>query len=163
MCSYLVTFPLTLVAHPQMRGGTEAEFGGKKISVDYGRPKLRGRDMLGQASEGMVWRMGTDQATTLTSDAELAFGTVTLAAGRYSWFEKRVGANSWELLVNSETGMWGTNRNPARDVATIPLKISSITPSVETFAIELEAKSSAAGRLSLAWGTTELAADFEVR
>ena len=89
-----------------MRGGTEAEFGGKKISVDYGRPKLRGRDMLGQASEGMVWRMGTDQATTLSTDAELAFGPVTLGAGRYSLFAKKVGANSWELLVNSETGMW---------------------------------------------------------
>ena len=57
----------------------------------------------------------------------------------------------------------GTNRNPARDVATIPLKISSITPSVEAFTIELEEKSSAGGKLSLAWGTTELAADFEVR
>ena len=48
------------------RGAASATVNGKKVTIDYGRPALKGRplgDLLKQLSEDRVWRTGDDQVT----------------------------------------------------------------------------------------------------
>ena len=48
-------------AHAQSpRGTAEGTIAGKSVTIDYGRPSLRGRDMLGKAPAGTVWRTSLD-------------------------------------------------------------------------------------------------------
>ena len=72
------------------RGTAETSIDGKKVSVEYGRPSLKGRDMLGKAPTGTIWRTGADTSTTFTTEADLDAGGKTIPAGSYSLFTKRV-------------------------------------------------------------------------
>ena len=143
------------------RGTASATFGDASVSVDYGRPKLEGRDMLAQATDGMVWRMGMNEATTFTTDADLTFGDTVVPAGEYSLFMKKVG-DGWELIFNSQTGQWGTEHDPAQDVASVPMMMSENDASVEAFTIEVMANDETSGTLAAMWGMAKITCDFTV-
>jgi len=99
------------------RGDASATFGKATVSINYGRPKLQGRDMLAQATDGMVWRMGMNEATAIKTDADLKFGATVIPKGNYSLFMKKTGAEQWELIFNKKTGTWGTEYSAADDLA----------------------------------------------
>ena len=146
----LAAAPLFAQANP--RGQSEVELAGKAISVEYGRPSLKGRDMLGQADVGMTWRMGADSATTLETAADLSFGEQAVPAGEYVLKAKKVAAEKWHLLVTSDDAT----------VAEVPLSTSELADSVETFTIGLSG-SAGKGRLEMQWGTKALGADFSAK
>ena len=157
-----VALSLAVSAQGVGRGKVEVTLQESKISVEYGRPELRGRDMLAKAETGLVWRMGADQATILATQTELIFGDVRIRKGKYSLFAKKVETEKWLLIVNSETGIWGTNHNSQKDVATVPLKTLSPQTPVEKFTITLKSTGQKSGQFSMVWGQQELVAAFTV-
>ena len=136
------------------RGKAEASFNGKAVTVEYGRPSLNGRDMLGQATAGMVWRLGSENATTITTEGDLMIGNEMAPAGAYSLFAKKT-EDGWDLLVNSETGQSGLAHDPAKDLFTAPLKVEKADSSAEMFTITLMAEGMN-GTLKMQWGETAL-------
>ena len=142
------------------RGKAEATFNGKAVTVEYGRPSLNGRDMLGQATPGMVWRLGSENATTITSEGDLMIGSNMAAAGAYSLFAKKTDAG-WDLLVNSETGQSGLAHDPEKDLFRAPLKVEKTDDSAEMFTISLMADGMN-GTLKMQWGSTALVTDLMV-
>jgi hypothetical protein len=143
------------------RGKAEMKAGGGAITVDYGRPVLKGRDMLSQLKIGDFWRMGSNQATQIKSPVDLMFGTTKIAKGEYSLFMKRTAEDKFELVFNSKTGQWGTQHDPASDVASVPLKKETLSSPVDTMTIELK-EGAKGGAFVLSWGTSKLSADFTV-
>jgi hypothetical protein len=135
------------------RGEAKAAFAGKNVVIDYGRPSLKGRDMLGQAQVGQAWRLGADAATTLKTDADLAFGTVAVPKGEYTLRATKVAENEWQLNV--------VGKNDAK-VADVPLAASKLDASVEQFTIDLSGDKDK-GQLKLRWGTTALATSFTAK
>jgi hypothetical protein len=142
------------------RGKAELKAGAGTITIDYGQPSLKGRDMLSQLKEGSFWRMGMNQATVLTTPVDLAFGATKIAKGSYSLWLKRVG-EAFELVFNSQTGQWGTQHDPAKDVSSVAMKSAPLASPVETFAMELK-PAAKGGELALSWGATRLSAAFEI-
>lgn len=141
------------------RGKAELKAGAGTISVDYGQPSLKGRDMLSQLLEGAFWRMGMNQATVLTTPVDLAFGSTKIAKGSYSlWLKKEAG--KYLLVFNSQTGQWGTQHDPAKDVASAEMKSGPLATPVETFTIDLK-EAPKGGEFGLSWGATRLTAGFE--
>ena len=154
---------LTAVAFAQgPRGTSSATFGGKKVEIEYGRPSLAGRDMLGKVRPGMVWRLGMNQATSLTTEADLAFGEVTVPKGSYSLFAKKVSDTTWHLIVNKQTGQWGTQHDASQDLVEIPLKVMPAESGTETFTIDLSADGNK-GSFKAMWATTILSAHFTAK
>ena len=94
--------------------------------------------MLSKLSVGDTWRMGSNQATILTTSSELVFGSVRVPKGSYSLWLKRVAENDCQLVFNSETGQWGTRHDPSKDVAQVPMKKETLSSSVEVFTIDLK-------------------------
>jgi hypothetical protein len=142
------------------RGKAEMKAGSEEITVDYGRPSLKGRDMLSQLKDGAFWRMGRNEATVLTTPVDLSFGDTRIAKGAYSLWLKKSGS-SYELVFNSQTGQWGTQHDPGKDVASVAMKESALSAPVETFTIDF-APAAKGGALELIWGDTRLAAPFDV-
>ena len=128
--------------------------------MDYGRPSLKGRDMFGQAGVGMVWRLGSEAATTITTEGDLVIGNETVPAGAYTLFAQKTG-EGWSLLVNSETGQSGLAHNPDKDTFSAPLTLKKADSSVEMFTITLMADGMN-GTLKMQWGQTVLATELMV-
>jgi hypothetical protein len=141
------------------RGKAELKAGAGAITIDYGRPSLKGRDMLAQLQEGQFWRMGMNQATVLTTPVDLAFGTTKIAKGSYSLWLKKTG-QKFDLVFNSQTGQWGTQHDPAKDVSSVTMKPETLSSPVETFTIDLK-EAPKGGELGLGWGAMRLSAPFE--
>lgn len=151
---------LALAHNP--RGKAEVTISGKKVTIDYGRPSLKGRDMLGQAAPGMVWRLGSEDATTVVTEGQLFFGAMhggpaqMIEPGSYSLFAMKT-EDGWRLLVNSETGQSGLAHDPAKDLLGVPLQVETVADSAEMFTITLaSAGDGMNGSLRMQWGTTAL-------
>ena len=65
----------------------KATVGGASISVEYGRPYMRGRKIMGSlVPYDHVWRTGADAATTLSTSKALAIGGATVPAGKVTLY-----------------------------------------------------------------------------
>jgi hypothetical protein len=159
----LICFALAVSCFPQgmgARGKAELKAGAGSITVDYGRPELKGRDMLAKLPVGQFWRMGSNMATVLTTPVDLAFGSTKVAKGAYSLWLKLAAPDKFELVLNSQTGQWGMQHDVAKDVYQIPMKKEALANSVELFTLDLKGAAKG-GIFILNWGTTALTADFQ--
>ena len=68
-----------------------------------------------------------------------------------------------DLIVNKQTGQWGTEYSRAQDLGTAPMKSDSVTPPVEKFTIAIEPGDARHGRLVMAWGTFRWTAPIVVQ
>ena len=127
----------------------EATIGGKKVTVDYSAPSKRGRKIMdGLVPFGQVWRTGANAATTLTTETDLMIGTLHVPAGKYTLYSIP-GEKEWTLIVNKQTGQWGTEYNEAQDLGRVKMSVSPVKDTVETFVIGLDKN------LSLTWENTK--------
>jgi hypothetical protein len=147
------------------RGTAKLTLNGATVSVDYGKPSLKGRavkDMLAQVAVGDFWRLGADKSTTFKTTGDLTFGDVKVPAGEYSLWAKKEAENKWSLVFNKQHGQWGTDHDPSQDFASVPLKMESGGESAEQVTITLE-KAHGGGEISIQWGDMKLSADFTAK
>jgi hypothetical protein len=150
----------------QNRGTADATINGKKVSVEYGRPSLGGRDfqkdILSQASVGMVWRLGMNQPTSITSAGDLVVGGKTLKAGKYSLWAKKTGDQSWVLEFHPQVPGWGDPPLTEGFAAEAPLKYSKSSTNTEQLTMTLAANKGSAD-LTISWGDAKLSSSFGVK
>jgi hypothetical protein len=147
------------------RGKASLTLGNANVTVEYGRPSLKGRsvsDLLNQISGGQDWRLGADKSTTFTTTGDLDFGGTTVSKGEYSLWAQKQADNSWKLVFNSQHGQWGTDHDASKDVASVPMKQEKGTKPADQVTISLE-KEGTGGELSVAWGDLELTANFTAK
>jgi len=147
------------------RGTSSISLGGKIVSVEYGRPVLKGRsvtEMLDQLKPGDFWRLGANKSTTFSTAADLAFGDVTVPSGEYSLWAQRGEGNSWKLVFNKQHGQWGTQHDASQDLASAPLKESKASNSAEMVTIGLT-KGGGGGVIAIQWGDMKLTATFKAK
>ncbi|HVR69723.1 MAG TPA: DUF2911 domain-containing protein [Vicinamibacteria bacterium] len=147
-----IGFAAGAAAQANPRGEASVTLAGKTIAVEYGRPSLKGRDMLGQAAVGQEWRMGADSATTLKTAATLGFGAAQVPPGDYVLRARKVSDTDWRLKVEKDE----------KAVAEIPLQPSTLDKSVEVFTIDL-AEEGSQGVFRMSWGDRALAARFTAK
>jgi hypothetical protein len=89
------------------RGAALATLGDKKITVDYGRPALKGRAidaLLKQLPPDRIWRAGENEVTTFSTEADLEIGGKAVTAGKYSLYVHVPTSGKWALVLNSDLG-----------------------------------------------------------
>jgi hypothetical protein len=139
------------------RDTVRATIGAASITIDYGRPAVRGRNVFSRGVLGdTIWRTGANAATQFITTSDLVIGGDTLRAGKYSvWTRVSPDDKSYRLIFNSQTGQWGTEHHPERDVLSVPLSRVPLAPASDRLTLRLPngARSSA---LRIEWATTAL-------
>ncbi|MFN1834928.1 DUF2911 domain-containing protein [Balneola sp. MJW-20] len=126
------------------------------VTITYGRPSLRGRDMSGLAPSGRVWRTGANESTAITFSNDVMFGGQEVAAGTYSLYTIP-GESEWTLIINEKLS-WGTAYDEAMDVVRVPSAVvKNNAPMAESFTIFFDTLSDTKAHLNLHWGTTLVA------
>jgi Protein of unknown function (DUF2911) len=147
---------------PPLSPRRQAEFtfsDGKKIVVDYGAPSIRGRKIMGElVPYGKVWRTGANEATSFVTEADLVIGGVMVPAGKYTLYTLP-SQDAWKLIVNKQTGQWGTVYDQSQDLARIELKKSTLPQSVEQMTFSFDKLPGDKARLKLEWETTGLSVE----
>src|SRR5258707_527539 len=136
-----------------------ATVGDAKITIVYGRPYSKDAKSAekrkmggGLVPYGKVWRMGADEATLLTTDKDISIGGTAIGAGTYSlylWPEE----GGAKLIVNKQTGQWGTKNDEKQDLVRIDLKKEAIAKPVDQFTIAVDN-----GTLKLMWEDVQYSA-----
>jgi hypothetical protein len=165
------------------RGQAATQIGEHWISVDYGRPILRGRTgIFGEGDDygkkvnagGPVWRAGANQSTRLSTDVALKFGDQTLPAGEYSVFIELKSATEWHLILSNwgaqqqynrddKENLWGAYGYTAdKDVVRVPMQVQKIDISVDQLTFGFVNGTAQGGALALWWDDTMAWAPFSL-
>ena len=148
------------------RGETVATVAGATITVDFGQPYRREREIWGALVPwGELWRTGANRATHFTTDRDLVLGdgpdALAVPAGTYTLFSIPE-PDGGVLIVNRQTGQNGNRYDPAQDLGRVPMRRESLGASVEAFTIAVEPAAGGAGTLSLRWATDALVVPFTI-
>ena len=131
--------------------------GGKKLSINYSAPSVRGRKIfvpggvISHDSTYPVWRAGANEATAFHTDADLDVGGVRVPKGDYTLWVVIKDPEAWELVINKETGQWGLSYNAARDLGRVKMTMSKPPASIEKMKFTLSDLGGNKGKLQLEW------------
>jgi hypothetical protein len=145
-----------------VRDTARATIGNAAFTVDYGRPLARGRVLLGEIIPyDEVWRTGANAATQFSTSMPITLGGIRLPAGTYTlWTVPRT--TGVDLIVNKQTGQWGTGYNGKFDIGKAPMAATAPASLVEKFTISIISTDAHHGTLVMEWGTFRWAAPIVV-
>lgn len=132
---------------------------GIDIDVNYSRPSKKKRFIFGREQDkalvpyGKVWRTGANEATVIKIGEGIVFAGKPVKPGTYSIWTIP-GQSEWTVILNSETGQWGTNYNDGQDFlkANVPIRVNRKVE--ELFKIYFE-EQPAGINMILSWDQTE--------
>jgi hypothetical protein len=131
--------------------------GGKKITIRYSAPSVRGRKIFGDG--GLLsrdptypaWRAGANSATSFHTDADLDAGGLAVPKGDYTLYCWVKNPDAWELIISKETGQWGLSYNPSRDLGRVKMMMSKPPAPIEKLKYTLTDLGGNKVRLQLEW------------
>jgi hypothetical protein len=134
---------------------------GKTVTIDYSRPSMRSRKIFGGlVPYDQIWRTGANAATSLKTNVALNIGGTKIPAGSYTIYTLP-GMNSWKLIINKQTGQWGTEYNQNQDLARVPMKVTQRPEGLELFTISFDKTSGDSAVLKLEWENTIASVDVK--
>jgi len=136
------------------------------IRLDYGQPHLRGRVLHTDSlvPYDKVWRTGANNATTLTTGADLVIGGTTLPAGSYVLYTLPSRAG-WKLIFQKSAGQTA-DHDPTKDIARVDLRHTALSTPMESLTMWLipsTAPGKGAGELRIAWGRNMLSTEWSLK
>jgi hypothetical protein len=142
-------------ALPSPAANANVTLNGKAVTINYNSPRLKGRTVGSEvAPYGQVWRTGANPATTLITSTNLMIGTLNVPAGTYTIYTLP-SASKWLLIVNKQTGQWGTEYSEAQDLGRTPMTSKPASSPQENMSISFENTKGSTTELHVKWGTTD--------
>ncbi len=140
---------------PSPAATANATLGSDTIAITYNAPSMRGRKIMGKLVPfGQVWRTGANPATTITTSADLKFGTLAVPAGTHTIYTLP-GESKWLLIVNNQTGQWGTEYSEAKDLGRVPMLSKPVATPQEVMSISFENTTPTSTELHVRWEKTD--------
>ena len=128
---------------------------GGTIDIRYNTPQMRGRKIMGGlVPYGKVWRTGANPATTLITSVPLKFGSLLVPAGTHTLYSLP-SADTWQLILNNQTGQWGLTYNQGMDLGRIPMQSKPMAAPQEGMSLSFENTTPTSTELHMRWETTD--------
>ncbi len=153
-----------IVRQLSVRDTVKEQIGNAMFTIDYARPLLRGRKLLGDVIPyDHVWRTGANAATQFTTSAPIKLAGMQVPAGIYTlWTVPHT--SGVDLVVNKQSGQWGTEYDGSRNLGIAKITSQEVTVPVEEFTISIvPGVDSRHGTLVMEWGSFKWTAPIEVQ
>ena len=139
------------------RQKVEQQFSMSKITVDYGRPGVKGRKIFGDLVPfGKVWRVGANSSTKITFEQSVNFGGKSVSAGTYGLFVIPT-EKEWKVILNKDSQQWGAYTFDEKlNVVDVTLPVQKLAEKQEWFEIELNPVDDNAVNLVMKWDFTKV-------
>ena len=141
------------------RDTTRANLQGVDVWIDYSRPLKRGREIFGNIVPwNAVWRTGANAATQLSAAGDIVIGdggaAQVVRAGKYTLWTLPT-PTGWKVIINKQTGQWGTEYNRELDLIRIDAKVETLATPVEQLTISFE-PANKGSILAITWDRTRV-------
>lgn len=142
---------------PSPKQMIEQQFSLSKITVEYGRPGVKGRKIFGDLVPlNKVWRAGANAATKITFGQNVNFGGKMVMAGSYSMFAVPM-EKEWKIILNSVADQWGAYEyNEKMNIAEVTVPVQKLGDKQEYFEISLQPVDDHTTNLSMKWDMTQV-------
>lgn len=151
----MVAFMALTASAQNQRKSPHETVSSDNVSVTYGRPYKKDRDIFGGLEKfGKVWRVGADEATTITFNKDVKFGGKPVKAGTYTLFAIP-NEKEWTIILNSELGQWGAynyDKIKDKDVVQVTVPVQKLSEAVEQLTIGFPD----AAAVAIAWDKTRV-------
>jgi hypothetical protein len=138
-----------------VRDTARATLGGAEVWIDYSKPMKRGREIFGNVVPwNTVWRTGANSATQFNTPVALMIGGAAVPAGKYTLWTLPT-PTGWKLIINKQTGQWGTEYHPEQDLVRVDAKVETLPAPVEQFVIAFE-PAGAPAMITFTWDRTRV-------
>lgn len=128
---------------------------GGTIDIRYNSPRMRGRKIMGGLVPwNTVWRTGANPATTLITSVPLQFGDLLVPAGTHTLYTLP-NPDKWLLIINKQTGQWGTVYKQDMDLGRVPMKSKPMATPQEDMTISFENTTPSSTEMHVKWETTD--------
>lgn len=136
---------------------------GANLTIEYGRPFLKGRSESQMMPPGREWRTGADEASIITTDKPLKFGAIALAPGTYT-INTVPGPKEWQLVLGrlEKPGQWGIPYNKSLEIGRTTMTVGKTGKPVENVTISIDDAPANGAVLRVEWGTTSATAPFSI-
>ena len=126
------------------------------ITINYNTPSMRGRKIFGGLLPyGQWWRTGANPATSFKTTGALKIGGTMVPAGSYTLYSIP-SETTWQLIINKQTGQWGTEYDKSKDLARIDMQKKTLSSPQEKMSISFENTSGSSTELHVRWETTDV-------
>ena len=126
-------------------------------------PRCASRKIFGGlVPYGQVWRTGANSATSLKTDVDLTIGGAAVPAGSYTLYTIP-SETGWKLIINKQTGQWGTDYDEKQDLARVDMKVAKNATPTEQFTISLDKTGAGSATLKLDWASTTASVSIVAR
>ena len=139
------------------RQKVEQQFSMSNITVDYGRPGVKGRKIFGDLVPfGKVWRAGANSSTKITFEQSVNFGGKTVSAGTYGLFVIPT-EKEWKVILNKDSQQWGAYTfDEKQNVVDVTIPVQKLAEKQEWFVIELNPVDDNSVNLVMKWDFTKV-------
>ena len=152
----LLAFLGTASAQVSPKEAATGKIGDAILAIKYCAPSVRGRPIFGEGGRVMqdptapIWRAGANDATAFHTSADLKIGGLAVPKGDYTLYVNVKDPDAWELVINKQTGQWGTQYDASQDLGRVKMDMSKPPSTVEVLRYTIDS-SGKKGTIQLAW------------
>ena len=145
------------------------KIGGATLTIKYCAPSVRGRKIFGEGGRVMqdptapIWRAGANSATAFHTDADLNIGGLAVPKGDYTLYVNVKDPDAWELVINKQTGQWGTEYDASKDLGRVKMEMTKPPALIEMLKYTISSSGGNKGTIQLAWENHIATVPFAVK
>jgi hypothetical protein len=167
ICAVLLSFSAYSqleVPQPSPASKLKQTVGLTEVTVEYSRPSMRGRTIMGDLVPfDKIWRTGANARTKISFSDDVTISGQEVKAGTYAIFTKP-GMSSWEVYFYDLENGFGTpgELEESKIAAKATAEVNSMEMAVETFTISIDHLHNNGATLGFIWENTYVGVPFEV-
>lgn len=139
---------------------SEMQIGDLLVTVRYNKAEAGKDKIFGyRVPYGIVWRTGSGDATEIRFSESCLFGGKKIKAGTYSLWSVP-SEKDWVLILNSETGQYGTRYDPSRDYLHVAVPSEKVPERQDDLSIAVTPGRSGEAVLQIRWENTRVEAEI---